>query len=86
MNYCMMMRKLPIGFLSPLIEKLKESGKILRDNEVYSFKVMPMLGGEYSVENIEPVDISVHFAFAGQICEQIKDLPDGTKVSIKVKF
>jgi Domain of unknown function (DUF1851) len=46
---------------------------------------MPMLGGEYSVENIEPVDISVHFALAGQICEQIKDLPDGTKVRIKIE-
>jgi hypothetical protein len=37
------------------------------------------------VENIEPTDVSVHFAFTGQICEQIKNLPDGTKVNITVK-
>lgn len=44
-----------------------------------------VLGGDYSIENIDPVDISVHFAFTGQICEQISGLPDGTKFNIKIK-
>lgn len=72
-------------FLPLLVEKLIASGKILKENEVYSYKTLPAIGGEYSVENIDPTDMSVHFAFTGQICEQIKDLPDGTKVSIKVQ-
>ena len=54
----------------------------LKGNEVYSYKKLPVIGGEYSVDNMEPTDMSVHFAFSGQICEQIKDLPDGTKVNI----
>jgi hypothetical protein len=68
-------------FLSPLVEKLLDAGKTLKPNQVYSYKISPVLGGEYTVENIEPVSMSVHFSFSGQICEQIKDLPDGTRVN-----
>ncbi len=71
-------------FLPLLIEKLLIAGKTLKENEVYSYLKIPVIGGEYSVDNIEPTDISVHFAFCGQICEQIKDLLNGTKVSIKL--
>ena len=70
-------------FLPSLVEKILAAGKKLKKNEVYSYKKLPVIGGEYSVGNIEPTDMSVHFAFTGQICEQIKDLPDGTKVDIK---
>ncbi len=69
-------------FLPLLVEKLQTVGKILKENEVYSCIKLPVIGGEYSVGNIEPTDMSVHFSFSGQICEQIKDLPDGTKVNI----
>ena len=72
-------------FLPRLVEQLIESGKILKENEVYSFKVLPVLGGDYSIDNLEPIDISVHFAFTGQICEQLKDLPEGTKIN-SIKF
>ena len=70
-------------FLPLLVEQLITAGKTLKENEVYSFKKLPVIGGEYSVDNIEPTDMSVHFTFTGQICEQIKNLPDGTKVNIK---
>ena len=72
-------------FIPLLVEKLITAGKRLKENEVYSFKKTPVLGGEYSIDNIEPMNMSVHFAFTGQICEQIKDLPDGTKVNIKLE-
>jgi len=75
--------KIDNWFLPLLIEKLISAGKTLKENEVYSYKQIPVIGGEYSVDNIEPTDMSVHFAFSGQICEQIKDLPNGTKVNIK---
>jgi len=76
--------KIDNWFLPLLIEKLISAGKTLKENEVYSYKKLPVIGGEYSIDNIEPTDMSVHFAFSGQICEQIKDLPDGTKVNIKI--
>ncbi len=71
-------------FFPQLVQQLLEAGKILKENEVYSFVKLPVIGGEYSIDNIQPTDISVHFAFSGQICEQIKDLPDGTKVNIRL--
>ena len=49
------------------------------------YNILPVLGGAYSVENIKPTNIGTHLAFTGLICEQIKDLPDGTKVGIKIK-
>jgi hypothetical protein len=75
--------KIDEWFLPLLVEKLLAAGKTLKDNEVYSHKTPPFLGGDYSLNNIEPTDISVHFALSGQIYEQVKDLPDGTKVNIK---
>ena len=56
----------------------------LKPNEVYSPLKMAVLGGTYEVSNFKPTDMSVHFQFTGSICEQIKDLPDGTHVNIKV--
>lgn len=69
-------------FLGWLHQDIENSKVKLKENEVYSFKQPPILGGDYSFANIEPIDISVHFHLAGQICEKTKDLPDGTKVNI----
>jgi hypothetical protein len=43
---------------------------------------MAVLGGTYDIDNFLPTDMSVHFTFTGQICEQIKELPHGTKINI----
>ena len=72
-------------FLPSLLEELYNSGKTLKEDEVFSFLKLPVIGGEYSLQNIVPCSMSVHFAFTGQICEQIKDLPDGTKVNWSFK-
>ncbi len=68
-------------FLETVVEQLFTSGEKLTENEVFSFKKLPALGGDYSPDNFEVSDISVHFAFTGQIHEQIKDLPPGTKIN-----
>jgi len=72
-------------FLPELISGLVDSGITLDSDEVYSYKKLPLIGGEYSVENLEPTNISVHFAISGQIAEQVKNLPDGTPVKIVLK-
>lgn len=71
-------------FLPLLIEQLNSAGMLLGPNQVYGFKLMPVMGGDYAVDNMEPTDLSVHFTITGQICRQIKNLPDGTKVKIKI--
>jgi hypothetical protein len=71
-------------FLPLFIKELIAKGMILKPDEVYSYKLLPVMGGEYAVDNIEPTNISVHFAITGQILEQIKKLPSGTQVKIKI--
>ncbi|MDC7677372.1 T6SS immunity protein Tdi1 domain-containing protein [Asticcacaulis machinosus] len=59
------------------------SGMTLKNNECYSFKIPPLLGGLYEVDNIEPTDLSVHYSFLADIYIQTKDLPEGSKVNFK---
>lgn len=67
--------------LASTVLDLIESGLILKENEVYSYKLMPIMNGDYSVTNFDATDISVHFSLTGQTCRQLKDIPNGTKIS-----
>ena len=69
-------------FMTNIYIDLQKKNVQLKDNQVYGYKKMPVLGGEYSADNIEPTDISVHFSITGQVCKKTKDLPDGTKVNV----
>ncbi|MFV8364738.1 T6SS immunity protein Tdi1 domain-containing protein [Flavobacterium sp. ZT3P35] len=71
-------------FLIELVSELKRNGLLLTEKKLYGYKTLPILGGEYKPENFELTDIEVHFELSGQIHKQVKDLPDGTKVNIKV--
>ena len=71
-------------FMIDLTTELR-SDKKLKDGQLYSYKKLPVIGGDYSVDNFEPADMEVHFSFTGQIHQQIKDLPDGTRID-KIKF
>ena len=72
-------------FMFNLVIELKESGLELTEGKLYSYKKLPIIGGEYHPANFELTDIEVHFALTGQIHEKIKDLPDGTEVRFKIK-
>ena len=67
-------------FALNLVAPLIKSGPPLPEGSLYGWKRLPVLGGEYSTENLEPTDIEVHFSVAGQLWRQVKDLPDGTKI------
>ena len=68
-------------FLVELVEELKKSGIKLTENNIYSYKTFPILGGEYLPENFEITDIEVHFEISGQIYKQVKDLRVRTKIN-----
>jgi hypothetical protein len=68
-------------FAVEMISDLKKSGCLLKPGQIYSFKKAPVLGGEYILSNIEPTDIEVHCSLAGQIHNQVSNLPDGTKIT-----
>ena len=64
-----------------LVDRAISEGLILNDGECYDFVVSPVLGGEVSFENMQKLDFSVATSLSGQIHRQVKDLPEGTKIS-----
>ena len=56
-------------------------GLVLGPDEGYGFRAPPILGGEFSVDNITKMDFVVSVNLAGQLLGQMKGLPPGTKVS-----
>ncbi|MES2774489.1 MAG: T6SS immunity protein Tdi1 domain-containing protein [Bacteroidota bacterium] len=71
--------------LASTVLDLIAAGITLKEREVYSYRKMPILSGDYSLENFEPTDISVHFSITGQICRQLRNLPKGTRIN-KISF
>lgn len=71
-------------FMIPLVDRLVQNGQVLKKGECYSFTVPPLLGGKYEMENIKICDLYVYYSFMGQIATKAKDVPDGTKVNLKV--
>lgn len=71
-------------FMIDLTTDLRLSDKKLKNGQVYSYYKLPIIGGDYTVDNFAPLSIEEHFRYLGEIHKQIKDLPDGTKVEIKV--
>jgi len=66
-----------MGGLAMSAERL---GILLQPNEVYDFKIPPVLGGKTGVENIVKMDFVVSLNIAGQLHDQIRHLPPGTKI------
>jgi hypothetical protein len=68
----------------PLVDASVASGLVLRESQCYGYKVPPILGGKYEVSNVEPTDLSVHYAFLADIYRQTKDVPDGIAIRVVV--
>ena len=69
------------NFVPGVVAKLRDSGRSLGRGQLYSYRVPPVLGGQYSADNLEPTDIGVHFSLLGQINQRTHDVPEGTVVS-----
>jgi len=63
-----------------VVDGQRAMGKRPTENECLSFSHPPALGGQVLPDNIDSCSIPVHFSIAGQIHQQIKDLPPGTPV------
>lgn len=68
----------------PLVDRLVSAGLILHPGQCYGFKIPPVMGGKYSVDNCGPLAIWDYLGAYGSIHEQLKNLPDGTEVVLKV--
>jgi hypothetical protein len=56
-------------------------GLVPGPGQVYGFKIAPRLGGALDVGNVETIDFVVSLFIAGQIHEQVRNLPPGTRIS-----
>lgn len=72
-------------FLMSLVERCVSAGMTLSPGQCYGFKVAPIFEGPYTVDNTSVADLSVNLSFLSQIHQQIKDLPDGTKIKLVVQ-
>ena len=71
--------------LISLVDSARSATLAIGDHECYSYRIPPILGGDYSVANLEVCDLSVHYSILGQICKQTQGVTDGTRVHIKIK-
>jgi hypothetical protein len=71
--------------LPGLVDKLERENIILKPMQVYSYTLLPILGGKYDENNMYTLDIYEHYNLTGDLHYQLKDNPDGTRVDIEVK-
>ena len=71
--------------LIPLVDELVAAGKTLEPGQCYGYLLSPVLGGDYTVANTIVLPIHEHYGVNASLHEQIKDLPDGTPVRIKIE-
>jgi hypothetical protein len=67
--------------LAGLVFAAAEAGITASGSNILDFKVPPVLGGDFEVANLRVTDFEVAVSLAGQLHEQIKDLPDGAEIS-----
>jgi hypothetical protein len=68
----------------PLVDELVASGLVLQPGQCYGFKVPPVLGGQYTVENCGILAIPAYLGAYGPIHDQLRGLQDGSRVALKV--
>jgi hypothetical protein len=68
----------------PLVDRMVAAGIGLPPGHCYGFKKPPVLGGQYTVENCGPLPIGDYLGAYGSIHEQLRDVPDGSEVVLKI--
>ena len=69
------------NFVPRIIVELRGLGQALAPDQIYGYKIPPVLGGKYSTENLEPTDIRIHFSILGQTHRQLQGVPEGTRIT-----
>ncbi len=67
--------------LAGLAHAAETQGLMLAESEVFDFTQPPVLGGQFGVENLQPKDFVVSLNISGQIHNQVRNLPPGTRIS-----
>jgi len=70
-------------FLAPLLDQLESSGRTLGPDHCFSFITPLGLQGRLATDNVMIIPIREHFGCWGEVFQQIKDMPDGSRVVLK---
>jgi hypothetical protein len=70
--------------LLPVVRQFEQEHGPLLGNECLGFTTLPIFKGTYSAENRYRLTIAEHAAFTGDLHSQIRDLPDGAMVRLKI--
>ncbi|MDC7685258.1 DUF1851 domain-containing protein [Asticcacaulis sp. BYS171W] len=70
--------------MEKLVEVAVDTWGALPEGYSYCFKIWSPLGGEYAPDNIGMAPTAQVIGAAGNVALQIKDLPDGAEIQVKV--
>jgi len=71
-------------YMQALVEQAKEQLGSLTEGRKYCLVTPGPLGGEYAISNIKTAPLLEMVRLSGDIALQIKDLPDGAQIQLKV--
>ncbi|UCI33782.1 MULTISPECIES: T6SS immunity protein Tdi1 domain-containing protein [unclassified Mesorhizobium] len=72
-------------FLPPLVERLHAAGKKPKAGECYGFTILPVFAeGKFDVDNMFVTPVSEQFVGMANVHRQLNELPDSSRVRIKV--
>ena len=71
-------------YMTALVEKARNTIGELGPGRKFYFVTPPVLGGEYDVSNIRTLSQVELIRLSGDLAEQVKNLPDGAQVELKV--
>ena len=70
--------------MQSLVEQANEHLGPLTNGQKYCLVTPGVLGGEYAISNIKTVPLIELIRFSGHVAKEIKDLPDGAQIQLKV--
>lgn len=68
----------------PLVERLVAADMVLTDGQCYGFRLPPVLGGKYEIENVAVLPVHDYLNGYGSIHHQMIDVPNGGQVIIDI--
>jgi hypothetical protein len=70
--------------MTRLVELARQQFGPLPEGRCYCLKLAAVIGGKYDAANLGTISLDELISFSGDMAEQIKDVPDGGQVEIKL--
>lgn len=71
-------------YMSGLVDQGLQRLGVLPEGRKYCLKIPGVMGGEYGGDNLATIGLQELVLVSGDIAQQIKDIPDGAQVRLKV--